>query len=333
MNLEFFGNLDWKGTLVITLGGTGLAISLSLIFKTELKELLKRVRRITAGKYAVEFGDKIDQVQKENPELDNILALIPAADISLAPLHDPVTTSLNQLDGTLREALKRKGIEAWGDEVLPQALRQLQDLSLISTPQAQLINQLYRIGEIHRGNAQVKLLGKDAEKYRIYVSSLIGWLEKFIIPQLTTGKKPPPRRHTQVGGYGVFPEPGAGRPAALLVAIGGPMKGHSYAVDRERFHIGAGQENDLTIAEDEFVSGRHAYLRYQQGSLFLFDAGSRNGTFLNDRTVADSGMTLAVGDHIRIGESTFRLDQADDVSGGVPRPAPAPVRERDVLVR
>jgi hypothetical protein len=333
MSLEFLGNLDWKGTLVITLGGTGLAISLSLLFKTELKVLLKKIRRITVGKSAVEFGGKIDQVQKENPELDNIMALIPVADISLAPLQDPVTTSLSQLDGTLREALKRKGVEAWGDDVLPQALRHLQDSNLISAAQAQLIIELYRIGEIYRGKAQVKLWGKDAERYRIYVRSLVGWLEKYIIPDLTTGKKPPPRRHTQVGGYGVFPDPATGRPAALLVTIGGPMKGHGYPVDRERYHIGAGHENDLIIADDEYVSGRHAYLRYQQGSLFLFDAGSRNGTFLNDRTVADSGRTLAVGDHIRIGESTFRVDQADDISGDEPRPGPTPGREPDELVR
>ena len=45
------------------------------------------------------------------------------------------------------------------------------------------------------------------------------------------------------------------------------------------------QEIDLNIAEDDYVSENHAFIRYQSGSLFVFDNGSRNGTFVNQNLV------------------------------------------------
>ena len=78
-------------------------------------------------------------------------------------------------------------------------------------------------------------------------------------------------------------------------------------MERELFSIGANAASDLQLAEDEYVSGEHAYLRYEQGSLFIFDKASRNGTLVNDSKVPANGMALRPGDRVTLGLSTFSV--------------------------
>lgn len=108
-----------------------------------------------------------------------------------------------------------------------------------------------------------------------------------------------------IGQY--FPPPAGGRPAALLRGIAGPAEGQEYAMERELFSIGANAASDLQLAEDEYVSGEHAYLRYEQGSVFIFDKASRNGTFVNNSKVPENGMVLRPGDRVTLGLSTFSV--------------------------
>jgi hypothetical protein len=121
---------------------------------------------------------------------------------------------------------------------------------------------------------------------------------------------PPSRqRRTQVGGY--FPEPGPGRPTAVLSGVEGPAKGHALALEGETASIGADRTNDLCI-DDEFMSARHAQLRYEHGSLYLSDLGSSNGSFVNDTRVGERAVSLKLGDRIRLGRSVFTLAPAED---------------------
>ncbi|HMH54012.1 MAG TPA: VWA domain-containing protein [Candidatus Acidoferrum sp.] len=116
----------------------------------------------------------------------------------------------------------------------------------------------------------------------------------------------PPRRETVIIGQ-YFPAPTSGQPAAILRGIAGPATGQEHAVDREFLSIGAGAANDLRLTRDEYVSGEHAYLRYEQGSLFIFDKASRNGTFVNDNKVPEAGIVLRPGDRVTLGQSTFSV--------------------------
>jgi len=125
-------------------------------------------------------------------------------------------------------------------------------------------------------------------------------------PQLPPIVLPEPPRRTQVGSY-YFPAPKPGQPAAILLGVSGPVEGQRFPVEKEILHIGASPENDLLIAGDEYVSGNHAYLRYEKGSYFIFDKGSRNGTFVNEHAVTNTGVALGSGDHIQIGTSTFEV--------------------------
>jgi len=113
-------------------------------------------------------------------------------------------------------------------------------------------------------------------------------------------------RRTEVGSY-YLPVPKPGQPTAVLLGVSGPVEGQRFPVEKEILHIGASPENDLLIADDEYVSGDHAYLRYEKGRYVLFDKGSRNGTFVNEHAVTGTGVALGSGDHIQIGISTFEV--------------------------
>ena len=147
--------------------------------------------------------------------------------------------------------------------------------------------------------------------------SIWGWIKHFIfeIGEIKTEiKTQTVVAPTQVGGY-YFPVPEPGQPTAILIGVGGPVEGQQFSVEKELFHVGASPENDLYIAEDNYVSGNHAYIRYERGSLFIFDMNSRNGTLVNQGKVTDTGLVLSLGDRIRVGMSMFEVTKAQSRSG------------------
>jgi NADPH-dependent 2,4-dienoyl-CoA reductase/sulfur reductase-like enzyme/pSer/pThr/pTyr-binding forkhead associated (FHA) protein len=84
--------------------------------------------------------------------------------------------------------------------------------------------------------------------------------------------------------------------------------------------IGRRPEMDLVLA-DPSVSGAHAEIRLIGESYVIADAGSRNGTFVNEQQVTEP-TSLTDGDAIRIGGTKIRFSQA--VPAPVPAPTPAP---------
>jgi Mg-chelatase subunit ChlD len=125
-------------------------------------------------------------------------------------------------------------------------------------------------------------------------------------PVITPPPPPPPHHATTVIAQ-YFPVPMAGQPTAMLRGVTGPVEGQQHAVDKEIYSIGASAANDLSIGDDEYISGEHAYLRYEKGSLFIFDKASRNGTFVNDDKVTQTGVVLRPGDRIKLGTCTFEV--------------------------
>ena len=86
----------------------------------------------------------------------------------------------------------------------------------------------------------------------------------------------------------------------VLVCIEGSLQGRVFPVLDGGMEIGRSPENDLVV-DDDGVSRFHARLLYDNGSLWLRDAGSRNGIWVNDQKLADH-KALKVGDTVRIGE-------------------------------
>ena len=97
---------------------------------------------------------------------------------------------------------------------------------------------------------------------------------------------------------------------AVLVQLKEGHAGVRLHIDKERFSIGRGVENDLSI-DDELVSKLHAVIeivanQQQQGFDYLIqDHNSTNGLYVNDNKVQQH--RLRHGDIIRIGLNNFQF--------------------------
>jgi len=70
--------------------------------------------------------------------------------------------------------------------------------------------------------------------------------------------------------------------------------------------IGRTSESDIILKNDDYVSGDHARLTRHGGLLYVEDAESTNGTFVNGRR-AVGATPLRGGDRVRVGTTTFRF--------------------------
>ncbi len=97
-------------------------------------------------------------------------------------------------------------------------------------------------------------------------------------------------------------------PRARLVVVepGGTTlpQGHSFVLPEE-CSIGRGPDNDIVLA-DSFVSTAHAAINYGDGSWWIEDLGSRNGSLVNGQRV-ETKTRLKPGDQIAIGQVRLRL--------------------------
>lgn len=107
----------------------------------------------------------------------------------------------------------------------------------------------------------------------------------------------------------------------VLLCTAGAIQGERITVPEGGLSIGRADENTIVLRDDDGVSRFHARLLYDNGSLWLQDAGSRNGVFVNDVRVTGH-QALRVGDEIRVGGHVFvlRWDDSDDESGVHPKP-------------
>ena len=102
----------------------------------------------------------------------------------------------------------------------------------------------------------------------------------------------------------------------VLVCTSGALRGRRIHVpETGGVKIGRSDENNVVIP-DEGVSRFHAELIYQNGSLWLQDAGSRNGVFVNGNRVV-AHQALKVGDSIAIADHNFAVkwDEPEDEQG------------------
>jgi DNA-binding NtrC family response regulator len=96
----------------------------------------------------------------------------------------------------------------------------------------------------------------------------------------------------------------------FLIPLGG---GGTAVTVGDLCTIGRDGGCDISVA-DPFVSSRHARIEKRGGSFMLRDLQSRNGTFLNGTKIIES--TLALGDKLKIGESTFVFSETSSAAPG-----------------
>ena len=106
-----------------------------------------------------------------------------------------------------------------------------------------------------------------------------------------------------------------------LVVRGGPSAGERIEVAGE---VELGRASSPALQEDAEISRRHALVRSGDAGLEIEDAGSSNGTFVNEERITGA-RTLAHGDRVRIGQTILEVDAAAGPPGVAAAPAAAPV--------
>ena len=86
---------------------------------------------------------------------------------------------------------------------------------------------------------------------------------------------------------------------ALLIVQKGPNSGARYLLNTEKLTIGRNPKNEIFL-DDVTVSRKHATILKEGTSFVLKDAGSLNGTYINNASVTEH--TLISGDEFQIGK-------------------------------
>ncbi len=89
---------------------------------------------------------------------------------------------------------------------------------------------------------------------------------------------------------------------ALLVVTRGPNAGSQFLIEKEVTTLGRHPESDIFL-DDITVSRRHAEIRRKDGSFYVHDMGSLNGTYVGRNRVDNT--QLANGDELQVGK--FKL--------------------------
>ena len=112
----------------------------------------------------------------------------------------------------------------------------------------------------------------------------------------------------QAAAAGLIPQPTA-RELGRLVVISGPtfQDGEIFTLDSHPLTIGRAVNNDVSMPDDEYASGRHARFEPRRDGVYVEDIGSTNGTFVNGIRLTRE-RKLTPGDVVRVGETDLRFE-------------------------
>jgi pSer/pThr/pTyr-binding forkhead associated (FHA) protein len=83
--------------------------------------------------------------------------------------------------------------------------------------------------------------------------------------------------------------------------------GQVHVLDSRSLTVGRSAENDIAL-EDDFASARHARVEPRRDGVWVSDAGSTNGTYVNGSKLAKPHR-LKPGDVIRVGGTDLRYEK------------------------
>jgi hypothetical protein len=96
-------------------------------------------------------------------------------------------------------------------------------------------------------------------------------------------------------------------PTWHLLVLGSPVLRPGSEIElATATRVGRGAENAIRLDGDDFVSSRHALIEPRPDGLWVSDAGSTNGTFVNGARVTDARL-LQNGDVIRVGQTDLKV--------------------------
>jgi FHA domain len=95
-----------------------------------------------------------------------------------------------------------------------------------------------------------------------------------------------------------------------LVVVESPTlePGATRVLDSVAVTIGRGAQNDLSIADDDFASARHARVEPRRDGVWVADVGSTNGTYVNGARISQP-RRLRPGDVVRVGSTDLRYER------------------------
>jgi hypothetical protein len=93
----------------------------------------------------------------------------------------------------------------------------------------------------------------------------------------------------------------------LVVVAPETERGHSYPVDGDAT-IGRGGGCAVPLMFDTFISQVHARAFDRDGTLWVEDAGSTNGTLVNGKRISEP-MKLRKGDRVQVGETVLEAQR------------------------
>lgn len=96
-----------------------------------------------------------------------------------------------------------------------------------------------------------------------------------------------------------------GRVPSSLTVTEGPLTGTSLRLRESGTLIGRNPECALVL-DDDFASGRHARIFEREGSWYVEDLGSTNGTFLGSQRLT-APVAVEAGTVLRIGKTVVEL--------------------------
>lgn len=98
----------------------------------------------------------------------------------------------------------------------------------------------------------------------------------------------------------------------ILVCTAGSLQGRRFVVPEGGLSVGRADDNQIRVT-DEGVSRYHVRLLYnsENGKLWLEDAGSRNGVFVNENRISGH-KELKVGDDVTVAQHTFAVRWQDE---------------------
>jgi pSer/pThr/pTyr-binding forkhead associated (FHA) protein len=112
----------------------------------------------------------------------------------------------------------------------------------------------------------------------------------------------------QAAAAGLIAQPAA-RALGRLVVVSSPtfQDGEVFALDSHPLTIGRAVNNDVSMPDDEYASGRHARFEPRRDGVWIEDIGSTNGTFVNGIRLTRE-RKLTPGDVVRVGETDLRFE-------------------------
>jgi hypothetical protein len=99
-------------------------------------------------------------------------------------------------------------------------------------------------------------------------------------------------------------KPPRGTPSKVVV-VDGPTAGDSVPLDRLPLLVGRGPDAAIRL-DDDYVSTRHARIGASNGTFYVEDLGSTNGTYIGSQRLTQA-TAIQLGTQVRVGKTTLEL--------------------------